>query len=110
MVLDLPGEVLPRFIEIDSTDIGRILICSDHQIGSAIGIPVATGERIAEVIARRFARDGHIGRRGRRRDGAVIVEEIDAAGVGGIATCSDSQVRPTIGIVVARGEGIAETN
>jgi hypothetical protein len=56
---------------------------------------------VSEIVTRRFAGDDDVGGRSGSRDRAVVVEEIDAAGIRwNTINCSDSEVGLSIGIEV----------
>ena len=87
--------------DIGAAGTGGVLIGTDGEVSAAIGIEVARGEGRAEGITGGFTRDGHISGSGGGGDGAVIVKDIGAAGIGGVALGTDRQIRPAIGIEVA---------
>ncbi len=88
--------------DVGTAGVGGIAGGSDGEVGLTIGIEIAGGERDTEVIIGRFTGDDDIGGGSGGGDGAVVVEDIGTAGVGGIAGGSDGEVGLTIGIEVAR--------
>ncbi len=91
--------------DIRAAGVGGISMGTHREVGFPVGIEIAGGERDTEVIIGRFTGDGDIGGGSRGRDGAVVVEDIRAAGIGGISMGTHREVGLAIGVQIASGEG-----
>ena len=77
-------------------------IGTDGEVGFAVGVEVGGGKRNAEIIPSCFTRENNVGRGG-VFSGEGAVEDVGAAGVGGITIGADGAVGFAVGVEVGGG-------